>query len=131
MMPGLTPELIQEITAIIFDYPSPPLQPCDIIFIFGGSHPGLWQTAAEAYRAGCRKPLGFSQTPKVWGAGQPGVKYHWTWRDGATPESHVIKREMVGGAISNRSRPCPQALRSWSRDNHRRDAPIRNLEVNR
>lgn len=89
IMPDLTPGLIQEITAIVFDYPSPPLRPCDIIFVFGGSHPGLWQTAANAYHAGLGRIV------VATGGHNRGAKYHASWRDGATPESHVIKREMM------------------------------------
>lgn len=85
----LTPKLIQEITAIVFDYPSQPIQPCDVIFVFGGSHPGLWQTAAIAYHKGLGKDV------IVTGGHKPGVQYHFTWGDGNTPEAHVIKRELV------------------------------------
>jgi uncharacterized SAM-binding protein YcdF (DUF218 family) len=88
-LPDLSSELVQEITAIVFDYPGPPLRPCDLIFVFGGSHPGLWQTAAEAYHAG------LGRTIIATGGHKPGAKYHSTWRDGTTPESHVIKREMM------------------------------------
>jgi len=82
-------ELIHEITAIVFEIPSRSIQSCDIIFVFGGSHPGLWQTAAEAYHKG------FSKVIIVTGGHKPGVQPHFTWADGSTPESHVIKRELV------------------------------------
>lgn len=85
----LTPALIQEITAIVFDYPSKPIQPSDVIFIFGGSHPGIWQTAAEAYHEGLGKDI------VVTGGRKPGVQQHYTWVDGDTPEAHVIFRELV------------------------------------
>ena len=85
----LTPDLIQEMTAIVFDYPSPPVEPCDVIFVFGGSHPGLWQTAAKAYHAG------LGRTVIATGGHKPGVKYHATWADGTTPEARVIKRELI------------------------------------
>ncbi|MCU0522256.1 MAG: YdcF family protein [Anaerolineae bacterium] len=76
-------------TAIVFDYPSPPLRLCDVIFVFGGSHPGLWQTAAKAYHAGLGKAI------IATGGHKPGVKYHATWTDGETPEAHVIRRELI------------------------------------
>ncbi|GAB4577997.1 MAG: YdcF family protein [Anaerolineales bacterium] len=85
----LTPDVIQEITAIVFDFPSLPIQPCDVIFVFGGSHPGLWLTAAEAYHKG------LGNTIIVTGGHKPGVHYHFTWTDGTTPESHVITRELI------------------------------------
>ncbi len=83
------PDLVREMTAIVFDYPSPPLQPCDVIFVFGGSHPGLWQTAARAYNAG------LGTTLIATGGHKPGARYHATWTDGETPEAHVIKRELI------------------------------------
>ena len=88
-MLDLTPDLIREMTTIVFDYPSPPLQARDAIFVFGGSHPGLWQTAAQAYHAGLGKTL------IATGGHKPGVTRHPTWVDGTTPEAHVIRRELV------------------------------------
>jgi hypothetical protein len=46
--PPLSPSLIDEITYIHFGEPIP-VEPCDIIFVFGGSHPGLWEKSAEAF----------------------------------------------------------------------------------
>jgi len=60
-----------------------------MIFIFGGSHPDPWQTAAQAYHKGLGK------TVLVTGGHKPGVQPHFTWADGSTPEAHVIKRELV------------------------------------
>lgn len=85
----LTPDLIQEMTAIVFDYPAPPVRPCDAIFVFGGSHPGLWQTAARAYHAGLGKTI------IATGGHKPGVIHHPAWADGTTPEAHVIRRELI------------------------------------
>jgi len=88
--PDLTYDLIQEITNIVFGTLNELLiQPCDIIFVFGGSHPGLWRTAAEAYHKGLGKTI------IVTGGHKPGVQAHFTWTDGETPESHVIKRELI------------------------------------
>ena len=89
----LSAELIHEITAIVFDYTAQPIQPCDIIFIFGGSHPGLWETAARAYHNGLGKAI------IATGGSKPGVHHHYTWVDGSTPESHVIKRELIKQAV--------------------------------
>lgn len=88
-MLGLTPDLVQEMTAMVFDYPAPPLQSCDAIFVFGGSHPGLWQTAAKAYHAG------LGETIIATGGHKPGAIRHPTWVDGTTPEAHVIRRELM------------------------------------
>jgi len=93
----LTPTLLQEITAIVFDYPSQPIQPCDVIFVFGGSHPGLWQMAAAAYHNGLGKGI------VVTGGQKPGVQHHFTWSDGNTPEAQVIKRELVNLSVPERA----------------------------
>jgi uncharacterized SAM-binding protein YcdF (DUF218 family) len=85
----LTNDLVNETTAIVFDYPSQPLQPCDIIFVFGGSHPGLWRTAAEAFHKGLGKAI------IATGGHKPGANPHPSWRDGSTPEAHVIRRELI------------------------------------
>jgi uncharacterized SAM-binding protein YcdF (DUF218 family) len=85
----LTPDLIQEITDVVFGIPNQSIQPCDIIFVFGGSHPGLWQTAAQAYHDGLGKAI------IVTGGHKPGVQPHFTWADGVMPESHVIRRELI------------------------------------
>lgn len=86
----LTPNLIDEITSIVFEVPGEdPIQPCDVIFIFGGSHPGLWETAAEVYNKGLGKVI------LVTGGCKPNVKHHHTWIDGDTPEALVIRRELL------------------------------------
>jgi len=86
----IPPHLLDEITEIVFGAPatSPP-PPCDLIFIFGGSHPGLWQTAAQAYHQGLGKVI------LATGGHKPGVHPHYTWSDGETPEAHVIRRELI------------------------------------
>jgi uncharacterized SAM-binding protein YcdF (DUF218 family) len=85
----LTPGLIREITEIVFGFTSPPIQPCDIIFVFGGSHPGLWQTTAQAYHQGLGKAI------IVTGGHKPGVQPHHTWMEGDMPEAHVLRRELI------------------------------------
>lgn len=87
---NIPPALIPEITAIVFGAPAEsPAQPCDLIFVFGGTHPGLWETAARAYHQG------LGPTVLVTGGNKPGDHYHRTWQDGATPEAHVIRRELI------------------------------------
>jgi uncharacterized SAM-binding protein YcdF (DUF218 family) len=85
----LTNQLIDEITEIVFGVPSPPVQSCDIIFVFGGSHPGIWQTTAQAYQKGLGKII------IITGGHKPGVRPHRTWSDGDTPEAQVIRRELI------------------------------------
>ncbi len=93
----LSTDLILEITAIVFEHPSQLVKPCDIVFVFGGSHPGLWETAAKAYHEGLGKAI------IVTGGHKPGVKPHITWTDGSTPESEVIKRELIKLSVPENS----------------------------
>jgi uncharacterized SAM-binding protein YcdF (DUF218 family) len=86
---SLSPGLIREITNIVFGIPNQPIQPCDLIFVFGGSHPGLWQVAAQAYQNGLGKII------LITGGHKPGVQHHRTWEDGDMPEAHVIRRELI------------------------------------
>jgi len=86
--PSLSPATIDEITLITFGEPIEP-EPCDIIFVFGGSHPGLWEVAAEAYF----KELG--EDIIVTGGHKPGAFRHFPWMDGKTPESGVIRQKLI------------------------------------
>ena len=86
--PDLTPALVEEITQIIFGEPVEP-EPCDIIFIFGGSYPGLWERGAEAYFKGLGNPI------IATGGHKPAALRHHAWRDGITPEAEVIRRELI------------------------------------
>jgi uncharacterized SAM-binding protein YcdF (DUF218 family) len=85
----LTPELIAEITAVVFGPPAVKPQTCDLIFIFGGSHPGLWERAAEAYHKGLGEVI------LATGGYNPTTRRHPAWVAGDTPEAHVIRDELV------------------------------------
>jgi uncharacterized SAM-binding protein YcdF (DUF218 family) len=84
----LSQALREEITAIVFGAVVE-VEPCDVIFVFGGSHPGLWKKTAEAYFLGLGKRI------VVTGGYNPAARRHPTWSDGTTPEAHVIRRELV------------------------------------
>lgn len=87
---NISPKLLDEITNIVFEESQEtPLLPCDVIFVFGGSHPGLWEWAAEAYFRGLGKNI------IVTGGNKPNVKHHYTWKDGSTPEALVLRRELI------------------------------------
>jgi uncharacterized SAM-binding protein YcdF (DUF218 family) len=85
----LSPALIDEITEIVFGPQTKAPEPCDIIFVFGGSHPGLWEKASEAYFAGLGKDI------LVTGGYRPTAQRHPSWRYGTTPEAHVIRRKLI------------------------------------
>lgn len=50
-VPPLSQIEINHLTKIVFG-PLIPLARCDVIFVFGGVHPGHWQTALTAYQHG-------------------------------------------------------------------------------
>ena len=86
--PSLSSALIAEITQIIFGEPQS-IQPCDLIFIFGGSHPGLWENGAQAYNQG------LGQDIVVTGGYKPTALRHSSWQDGQKAEAEVIQRELI------------------------------------
>jgi len=90
--PPLDDDLIAEITVIVFGKPVSP-RPCDLIFVFGGSHPGLWIKSHEAYLAGLGKEI------IVTGGHKPTATRHKTWHHGTTPEAHVIRQELTSRGI--------------------------------
>ncbi len=73
---------------IIFDQPIA-IKPCDIIFIFGGSHPGLWENGAKAFFKG------LGQDIVVTGGYKLDALRHYTWQDDKKAESEVIRRELI------------------------------------
>ena len=90
--PALSAAVIDEITEIVFGSPEPP-QPCDLIFIFGGSHPGLWIAGAEAYHAG------LGPTIVATGGYKATAIRHHTWQHGTRPEALVIRDELVARGV--------------------------------
>ena len=90
--PALNDEAISEITQIVFDEPSA-AKPCDVVFIFGGSHPGLWLHGAEAYHAGLGEDV------IVTGGHKPTALEHHTWTHGVRAEAKVIREELVSRGV--------------------------------
>ena len=86
-------ETIQEATDIVFGSEHISISPCDIIFIFGGSHPGLWEKAIEAYDNGLSKVIivtgGYKQT----------AHRHSTWQYRSTPEADIITAKLIESGI--------------------------------
>ncbi len=88
--PSLSLTLASEITRIVFGIPLKSPEPCDVIFIFGGSHPGLWERAAEVYFAGLGKVI------IATGGFRLDAKRHFTWKENiGMPEGRVITRELI------------------------------------
>ena len=62
---------------------------CDVIFVFGGSHPGNWQAPLEAYR----QSLG-NQIIVTGGTSLHGMK-HPSWNYGDLSEAEVIVNKLM------------------------------------
>ncbi len=89
-VPALTEEQIAGLTRAVFlDLPAEPA-PCDLIFVFGGLKPGLWQTAAKAYHLGL--------APRILLTG--GI--HWRRtdpREREEAESRVMARHLIEAGV--------------------------------
>jgi uncharacterized SAM-binding protein YcdF (DUF218 family) len=89
--PAFTKEQIDEITKLTFlnrddfDYE----KPFDLLFVFGGYHPEIWETAKKAYDQGLARLI------LVTGGYKEGATRHESWTYGTTPESRVIKRKLI------------------------------------
>lgn len=86
--PELTPEIIDQITLVVFGEIVEP-EPSDLIFVFGGSYPGLWETAATAFNDGL--------APHVLATGgyMKGARRHNSWNYGDVPEAEVIADNLI------------------------------------
>jgi uncharacterized SAM-binding protein YcdF (DUF218 family) len=78
--------LIDEVTDIVF---GPLVEPiaCDVIFVFGGLDPGLWEKGADAYSRRLGKHV------VVTGGYKPTAATPY-WKDG-TREALIIRRELI------------------------------------
>jgi hypothetical protein len=89
----LTEGQIEQLTQVVF-LSTCALKPCDVIFVFGGTHPGHWEKTLEAYHQG----LG----PRVivtGGVSPTGVK-HADWVDPQQPEAKAIQMQLVQGGVN-------------------------------
>jgi uncharacterized SAM-binding protein YcdF (DUF218 family) len=79
-------KLAEEITAIVF---GPVVEPvsCEVIFIFGGLDPGLWEWGARAYAQGLGRDV------VVTGGYKPGMTDH------LEHEARVIRRELIARGV--------------------------------
>ncbi|RAL26170.1 YdcF family protein [Thermoflavimicrobium daqui] len=90
-VPPLSKQEIKIITDLTFLQPAdfPQLESYDLLFVFGGSHPEIWQTVAKAYHEGKAKQL------LITGGYMPGKKRPDSWIYGTTPEAHVIQMKLI------------------------------------
>ena len=84
----LSPEMEEEITSIVFGEVTDP-EPADLIFVFGGSHPCLWESAARAFKDGLAPHI------LATGGKKPDALRHHSWTFGDLPESEVIAKNLL------------------------------------
>ncbi|MCH5585425.1 YdcF family protein [Shimazuella sp. AN120528] len=98
-VPPLTQEQIDLLTKIVFldeDQVFPTNKKCDLLFVFGGTHPGCWETAFEIYQAKKVERI------LVTGGIKPGAIRHSTWKYGDRPEAHVIREKLLELGVSDK-----------------------------
>lgn len=95
-IPDLTKVQIDWLTDIVFYYGDKP-KACDAVFVFGGTHPGHWEKAIEAYHTG------LSSTFVVTGGVSPTGTKHAAWEERTALESHVIKRRIIEAGVPEES----------------------------
>lgn len=88
----LSESQIQSLTDIVFGPDCTPKN-ADLGFVFGGSHPGLWETSIQAFQS--QLVLQFIVT----GCGQGRKHRHSAWVYGETPEARVIAQKMIEAGV--------------------------------
>ncbi len=92
--PDLLPDHVERLTIAVFG-PEVPPRPCDVLFVFGGTHPGRWETTIRAYQAG------YASRIVVTGGVKPGGHRHPQWNGGDGPEAHGIVQHLIRRGV-----PC-------------------------
>lgn len=95
-VPELTPEQIQIITKTVF-LPAEKLEKADLIFVFGGSHSVLWESAAKLYHQGYAKKI------IVTGGLKPIALKHKSWQYGDRTEADVISQKLVENGVPKKA----------------------------
>ncbi|USK32551.1 YdcF family protein [Bacillus sp. F19] len=92
-VPELTVKQIRQITEITFYKEILPTK-CDVIFVFGGSHPGNWQAPLEAYNKG------FSNQIIITGGSSSSGMRHSDWIYEDISEAEVIVNKLIENGVS-------------------------------
>ena len=69
-------------------------EPCDVIFVFAGTHPGHWEKSIEAYL----KKVMAKKIIVTGGVSPTGIK-HGAWNDPRLPEANVIGGKLLQQGI--------------------------------
>lgn len=98
-VPPLTKKQIELLTKIVFLDERSFLKnvKCDVLFVFGGTHPGCWETAFDLFEA--------NQVEKIilTGGIKLGAIRHSTWTYGDRPESHVMREKLLALGVPDKS----------------------------
>ncbi len=95
-VPQLNSDKISQITKDIFINESMSPKISDVIFVFGGSHPGLWEKSYEAYNKGLGKKI------ITTGGKKPNVKRHPSWNYDDMAEAEVIANNLIELGVPER-----------------------------
>ncbi|MET3557944.1 uncharacterized SAM-binding protein YcdF (DUF218 family) [Streptococcus rupicaprae] len=91
-VPALSEEDITFLTEVTFG-DKVPVQACDALFVFGGTHPGHWEKAIEAYQKGLVRKIILTGGVSPTGTPNP------DWTHGKEPEADVIKEYLLAAGI--------------------------------
>jgi len=69
------------------------IYPCEAMLLFGGSHPGLWETSIKEYN------LKIFQYIFVTGGNKGTAQKHETWTYGNSNEADIIELKLIEGGI--------------------------------
>lgn len=90
-VPPLSDKQIQALTTMTFYQEIKP-EPCDAIFVFGGSHLGNWQQPLQAYNNGLSKKIIVTGGSSSWGM------KHRGWNEAAGTEAeHIVSKLLENG----------------------------------
>jgi uncharacterized SAM-binding protein YcdF (DUF218 family) len=95
-VPPLTKQQIKSLTNIVFleeNQVNPRFATCDLLFVFGGTHPGSWQTALSLYQKGK-----IGKIVVTGGIKQKAIR-HNTWTHGARSEASVMHEMLVSSGV--------------------------------
>jgi uncharacterized SAM-binding protein YcdF (DUF218 family) len=91
-VPPLTNQQVKRLTEMVFLDENELIcknKKCDLLFVFGGTHPGSWQTAFQLYQSNIVDKIVLTGGIKL------GAMHHPSWKFGDRPESHVMRENLV------------------------------------
>lgn len=103
--PDLLTDHLDGLTMAVFG-PEVPPRPCDVLFVFGGTHPGRWETTIRAYQAG------YASRIVVTGGVKPGGRRHPQWDGGDGPEAPGIVQHLIRGGVPSSAITWEEASRN-------------------